>query len=414
MDALNYNEKKLQQGKAICIAANGYLLPAGKMNFYQKLAGFENLNKRNDRAVTKTLHVSLNFDPSEKLSTEQLNAIAETYMQKIGFGEQPYLVYRHDDAGHPHVHIVSTTIMDDGSRINTHNIGRNQSEKARKEIETDYHLIRAEDQRKHPVNEIKPVDIEKVQYGKSETKRSIVNVLNAVVDKYNYTSLPEFNAILKQFNIMADRGGEDGAMFKKKGLLYRIIKEDAVAVGVPVKASSIYNKPTLQKLEKNFELNQANRGALKLKLKAILDDALKEEPSSIAHLKELLAKRQVFTVIRQNAEGRMYGITFVDNKNKSVFNGSEIGKAYSISHLQVNVLQSIKQPGTTVPSPGNDATANVIKIGPVTKQKQLLSHKDNKTSSLLEQLMSPKQQFENVPFQLMKKKKRKRKKNIND
>jgi uncharacterized protein YijF (DUF1287 family) len=53
-------------------------------------------------------------------------------MEKIGFGEQPYLIYKHEDAGHPHIHIVSTTIKADGSRINTHNIGRNQSEKQEK------------------------------------------------------------------------------------------------------------------------------------------------------------------------------------------------------------------------------------------------------------------------------------------
>ena len=116
------------------------------MNFYQKLNGFEQLNSLNDRATTKTLHVSLNFDPSEKIADDKLLRIAELYMNKIGFGEQPFIVYKHKDAGHPHIHIVSTTIKADGIRINTHNIGRNQSEKARKEIEQQYGLIKAERQ----------------------------------------------------------------------------------------------------------------------------------------------------------------------------------------------------------------------------------------------------------------------------
>jgi len=60
------------------------------------------------------------------------------YMEKIGFCEQPYLIYRHYDAGHPHIHIVSINIRRDGSRISLHNIGRNQSEKARKEIENEF------------------------------------------------------------------------------------------------------------------------------------------------------------------------------------------------------------------------------------------------------------------------------------
>ena len=139
--ALNYNEKKVQKGQAECLFAGNYLTEAKNMNFHQKLAGFDNLNILNDRAATKTLHVSLNFDPLEKLSHNKLSEIASLYMEKIGCGEQPYLVYQHHDAGHPHLHVVSTIIQQDGSRINTHNIGRNQSEKARKEIEQIYDLV---------------------------------------------------------------------------------------------------------------------------------------------------------------------------------------------------------------------------------------------------------------------------------
>lgn len=141
MKALNYSEKKVQKGQAECIAAGHYLRTVHQMTLEQKLRGFEMRNMVNDRAVTKTLHISLNFDPSEKLSKEKLSRIASAYLQKIGFGAQPYLVYEHRDAGHPHVHIVTTTIRDDGSRIPTHNIGRSLSEKARKEIEESFGLI---------------------------------------------------------------------------------------------------------------------------------------------------------------------------------------------------------------------------------------------------------------------------------
>jgi len=192
--ALNYNEKKVQKSKAVCLHAANYLKDAKDMNFYQKLAGFERLNSLNERATTKTLHVSLNFDPSEKLAESKLLQIASAYMEMIGFGQQPYLVYKHEDAGHPHIHIVSTTIKADGSRINTHNIGRNQSEKARKEIEQLYGLVKAERQQQLPKPGIKPVDVEKTVYGKSETKRSISNIVGAVYSQYKFTSLPEFNA----------------------------------------------------------------------------------------------------------------------------------------------------------------------------------------------------------------------------
>jgi hypothetical protein len=416
IETLNYNEKKVQKGSAVCIGEQNCLLDHDKMNFYQKMAQFENRNVLNDRATTKTIHVSLNFDPSENHSVSRLNEIAAIYMDKIGFGEQPCLIYQHHDAGHPHLHIVSTTIRADGTRINTHNIGRNQSETARKEIESAYNLIKAENQQK-PVYIIKPVDVEKVQYGKAETKRSITNVLNTVVTKYNYTSLPELNAALKQFNVVADRGAEDGLMFQKKGLVYRVLNNESVPIGVPIKASSINNKPTLQKLEALFEQNKSSRDILKRKLKSSLDETLKQRPPSIAELKKLLLAKQVFTVIRQNTDGRMYGITFVDNKNKAVFNGSELGKQYSISYLQANIAQvpAILSP---VEVSGiekfkdvgkHSTTANISIQKPGQKRTPLIDNKLAKHDSLLEQLMSPKLQFENVPHQLVKKKKRKKK-----
>src|SRR5690242_4264011 len=142
--ALNYNEQKVKQGHAILLEATNYLRDAEKLSFNDKLKRFQGLIALNERAKTNSLHISLNFDNADKLSANQFKEIADEYMQKIGFGNQPYLVYQHNDAGHPHIHIVTTSIKEDGKRIDTFNIGRNQSEKARKEIEVKFHLTRAQ------------------------------------------------------------------------------------------------------------------------------------------------------------------------------------------------------------------------------------------------------------------------------
>ncbi|RZK03274.1 MAG: relaxase, partial [Flavobacterium sp.] len=141
--ALNYNEKKVQKGVATCLHADNFLKDAGAMNFYEKLGRFKHLIELNTRAKTNSLHISLNFHPWEALNREKLVQIAAVYMEKIGFGAQPYLVYEHLDAGHPHLHIVTTSIREDGSRIVTQNIGKNQSQVARKEIEEAFGLMQA-------------------------------------------------------------------------------------------------------------------------------------------------------------------------------------------------------------------------------------------------------------------------------
>jgi hypothetical protein len=386
------------------------LTEAKDMNFYQKLAELEKHNKLNKMATTKTLHVSLNFSPSDKLSDDKLVAIANGYMEKLGFGNQPYLVYKHEDAGHPHIHIVSTTIRKDGSRINTHNIGRNQSEKARKEIEQQYGLIKAERQQQLLKPGIKPVDVEKVIYGKSETKRSISNVVGAVFSQYKFASLPEFNAALKQFNVIADRGNEEGRIYKNRGLVYRILDANGNKVGVPIKASSISCKPILDNLEQKFAANETAKESLKPFVKIKLDECLSQSSSTMKDLMEHLKQKNICTLLRQNAEGRLYGITFVDNQNKCVFNGSDLGKSYSVTALQSrlgNIDEKIHEQVATktgLQFPALKAEKNLKKC-----KKQSIAMPAKK-ESLLGILLSTLKQFDNTPSGLLQKKRKKKKK----
>ena len=406
---MNYNEKKVQKGNAVCLHAANYLSEAKNMNFYQKLNGFEMFNNLNSRATTKTIHISLNFDPSEKLSNDKLIEVANVYMEKICFGQQPFLVYKYEDAGHPHIHIVSTTIKDDGSRVNTHNIGRNQSEKARKEIEQMYGLVKAERQQQLMKPGIKPVDAQKALYGKSETKRSISNAVSAVFSQFKFSSLPEFNAALKQFNVVADRGREEGRIYKNRGLVYRILDTDGNKVGVPIKASSIGCKPILDNLEKKFAANEVPKEPLKQRTKNAIDDCLQTSPGSMKNIVAALNQKNIYTVPRQNAEGRLYGITFVDNQNKVVFNGSDLGKGYSAAALQSRLGSGEKDVSAThEKKSGDTSNSNRDKI----QQKQFDKSNDLpvKNESLLETLMSTKEQFDNVPNGLLQKKRKKKRK----
>ena len=242
---------------ASCIAENHFPKAVPQLNFYDKLHWLRQRNELNSRATTKTLHVSLNFDPSETLSNDQLTNIAHDYMQHIGFAEQPYLVYRHEDAGHPHIHTLATLIREDASRIDTHNIARDRSEPARKTIEVSFNLVRAEN--KKQLVEKTPVQLLKAVYGKTDTKRAIANVLKQVLSVYNYTTLAELNAVLKGFGVVADRGNPDSFTFRKGGLLYRLLDRDGVPAGVPIKASTIAGKSTLVYLEKRFAENKTDR-----------------------------------------------------------------------------------------------------------------------------------------------------------
>ncbi len=409
--ALNYNEKKVQKGQAECIHAGNYVLNPEQMKFHQKIERLKDLISLNERTKkTNTLHISLNFGPSEKHSKEKLAAIAQTYMEKIGFGKQPYLVYEHNDAGHPHIHIVTTTIQPDGKRIDTYNIGRNQSEKARKEIEQDFKLIKAQGKKGLQVSEIIPANVQKAQYGKAETKRSITNVLDAVINQYKYTSLAELNAILKQYNVIADRGTEGGRIYKSNGLLYKLLDVAGNKIGVPIKASLIYSQPTLKKLENKFEENEIKRQPDKQKLKTSIDWVLSKSPGSLKDFTEELLKEKIQSVLRQNKDGLVYGITFIDYRSKSVFNGSDLGKQYSIAGVQQKL--NVKTETILKEKPRKEIAPiqKQPKYNSVQVEKQLATNQSKE--DLLQQLTATERAFNKLPFELIKKKKRKRNHNL--
>ncbi|MCF3109628.1 relaxase/mobilization nuclease domain-containing protein [Niabella sp. CC-SYL272] len=333
--AVNYNEEKVRLGKANLIHAEKYLDDPADLSFKDRLSRLEDLAALKERTKENCVHVSLNFDPTEQMSDEKMIRIARDYMQGIGFGDQPFLVYRHHDAAHVHCHIVSTNVISRDDKISLHNLVPNFSEPTRKKIEEKYGLIRAEGRGKEQERMLKPVDLEKAIYGKAETKKAISNVVRTIVREYKFSSLAELNAVLKEYNVAADRGEPDSPMFKNKGLVYSLLDKKGEKIGVPIKASAIYTTPTMKKLEERFDKNKEARKSYREPLKHVIDRILPSAKDRAA-FQSLLAKENIKVVFREN-ESRVYGITFVDHRSKTVFNGSDLGKPYSAASIQARI-----------------------------------------------------------------------------
>ncbi|MEO2072066.1 MAG: relaxase/mobilization nuclease domain-containing protein [Zunongwangia sp.] len=418
---LNYNENKVKQGVAECIGAGNYPVDPDKMSFTMKLNRFLKQMELNEKTKRNSVHISLNFDVSEKhLPKQKLLEIANGYLDKIGFGEQPYLVYQHHDAGHPHIHLVTTNIEADGKRIDLHHLGIRKSEPARKALEKEFGLVKAEAQKKDENYQLKPIVVGKAMYGKSQTKMAIQNILENVLNPYKYTSLPELNAVLNQYNVKAERGTENSKVYQTGGLLYRVLDADGNAVGVPIKASLFYNKPTLKFLEQKFKENATKRTPFKRRIKNAVDKKLLSKKISIPELISALEKQGIHTVLRQNANGILYGITYVDHQTKCVFNGSVLGKAYSAKAIQERCLPErvsgqdlLRHPDpkqTIGLQPQTAAAAETKEVDKEYQSVSILTGKEN----VLEVLTQAENTSNYLPNQLKKKRKKKKKRNLNN
>jgi Relaxase/Mobilisation nuclease domain len=400
--ALNYNEQKVKTGSAELLYAHSFIKDEANLKFYDKLERFESLIGLNRRAKTNSLHVSLNFSPDEKIPNDTLVAIANTYMEKIGFGVQPFLVYKHQDAGHPHIHIVSTNIQKNGRRISLHNLGRNGSEKARKEIEQQFGLRKATSTPKLG-QEVNADLTKKVHYGKVATKQAISNVLDKVLRVYRFSSLAELNAVLRLYNITADRGKEGSIVHRYGGLNFRVLDAQGEKIGVPIKASSLHLKPTLTRLEEMFKRNEEIKVDHKKKCQQTIDWILLRKPLNFSGLEDQLRKENITLIKRINSEGRVYGLTFIDHNSKCVFNGSDLGKGYSAQGIQKRL---------SIPdNNAHEQSTNTPHSLP--SSEQAVFHPDQVLEKELENLFGnlfqPIETNEGLPFDLKKRKQKKRK-----
>jgi hypothetical protein len=225
-------------------------------------------------------------------------------------------------------------------------VGRNQSVAARKEIDRLYGLRKVEDSQHIQVYDPDPVNAQKVAYGKLPTKKAIKDVLRFVLKKYKFTSLPELNAVLQQYNVMADRGAPGSRIYENGGLVYRVLDEQGNKTGVPIKASAFYFKPILANLQGKFEKNKPLRKADIPGVRGRIDWALGKKPGTFQAWLEELRKENIRVVARQ---GTVYGLTYVDFKTRSVLNGSDLGKRYSAQAITQQFNKSGKPVSVNTP-----------------------------------------------------------------
>ncbi|SCY90626.1 Relaxase/Mobilisation nuclease domain-containing protein [Flavobacterium anhuiense] len=410
-----YNENKVKEGAAQCIGEGNYPAPVKDLNPAMKLNRLLHQNALNGNVRRNSVHISLNFHPSENYSAEKLMKIADAYMEKIGFAEQPYLVYRHDDAGHPHIHLVSIKVRGDGSRIDMQNIGKNQSEKARKEIEKQFNLVRAEGRKNQGMALLKPVAAGKVCYGRTESKKAMSAVLNSVLLNYKYTSLAELNAVLQLYNITADRGSGDSRIFKSGGLVYHILDKGGKAAGVPIKASDFAMKPTLAFLEQRYALNSGGQAFEKKRIRTAVDAVFLSRNRNMKKLAAALQKQGIDAVLRKSDKGQLYGITYVDHVTRCVLNGSALGKNYSAKGI-------LERCGEGALLRENGATDRGLEKGHDRHEEQSQTASEKAYEKALEGiavktldgLFRPEWQPENVPAALKRKPRRKKKRGGSD
>ena len=322
--ALGYNFKKVEKGEAsILLAAELYQDKEGRYTMEDMLADMEALIPKNCRTKKTVFHCSLNPHPDEKLSDEQLTQIAKEYMEALGYGNQPYIVFKHNDIAREHIHIVSLRIDGEGKKIND-KFEKRRSKQITDALERKYNLIPSS-----KVSNKEEVETPKVDISKENIKEQVSNVVRMVMKHYHFCSLGELNAILSVYNLAVEEVKTEFRGKKYDGQVYVPTDEKGNKAGTPIHASDIGRGVGYTAVQNRM---QKSKQAIKPLIPAIRNKVLqtmRTSPKTKEELLQRLEEQGLRVVIRKNEGGRIYGITFIDDKEGIALNGSRLGKGYA-------------------------------------------------------------------------------------
>ena len=322
--ALGYNFKKVEKGEAsILLAAELYQDKEGRYTMEDVLADMEALIPKNCRTKKTVFHCSLNPHPDEKLSDERLTQIAKEYMEALGYGKHPYIVFKHNDIAREHIHIVSLRIDGEGKKIND-KFEKRRSKQITDALERKYNLIPSS-----KVSNKEEVETPKVDISKENIKEQVSNVVRMVMKHYHFCSLGELNAILSVYNLAVEEVKTEFRGKKYDGLVYVPTDEKGNKAGTPIHASDIGRGVGYTAVQNRM---QKSKQAIKPLIPAIRNKVLqtmRTSPKTEEELQQRLEEQGLRVVIRKNEGGRIYGITFIDDKEGIALNGSRLGKGYA-------------------------------------------------------------------------------------
>ena len=322
--ALGYNFKKIEKKEASILLAQGlYQNKEGTYTMAEVFADMQALIPEKCRTKKMVFHCSLNPHPDEKLSDETLMQIAKEYMEALGYGKQPYIVFKHNDIAREHIHIVSLRVDSRGRKIND-KFEKRRSKKITDALERKFGLIPSSKVTEKAVAETLKVDI-----GKGNIKEQVASALRMVLKHYRFCSLGELNAILSKYNLAVEEVKTEFRGKKYDGLVYVLTDGKSNKVSTPIHASDIGRGVGYTAVQNRIQKSKQGIKPLLRILRNKVLQTMRTSPNTEKEFLQRLEEQGLRVVIRKNDNGRIYGITFIDDEQGVAFNGSRLGKGYA-------------------------------------------------------------------------------------
>lgn len=263
---VSYNETRVKNGEATLLEASNFNPLCDQAKDY--INELRRWSERNTRVKNPQLHVVISL--KGKIEDEkELLVIGKEWLRKMGYIDNPYLIYIHNNTKNSHIHIVTSRIDKNGNKID-HNFERVRSNKI--------------------LNEITGINLSK------ETRSQIYSLL-----RYSFSTNRQFLELCRDngYNIKEE---SDNIILSKGGV------EVGLSNDLIEFCSRRYYKEIDSKRKKQLQ-------AYIFKYAKLLnrDDFV-----------DVMRKRFGLSFKLYGKDGHLYGFSIIDYKNQSIYKGSEL------------------------------------------------------------------------------------------
>ena len=169
-----------------------------------------------------------------------------------------------------------------------------------------------------------------MDYRAGDVKHQLSNTVKALVGSYRFQSFTEYKALLSIYNVQAEevKGEVNGKPYN--GIVYSVTNDKGEKQGNPLKSSSLGKSVGYEAIQRHIKKSAKDIQDKKLKerTRRTVGAVMKSARSRELLVTDLKAKG-IDVLFRQNDTGRIYGVTFIDHENRTVLNGSRLGKDFS-------------------------------------------------------------------------------------
>ena len=323
MKTLTYNFRKVDRDQAD-IFLSGQLSADGRLTAERVFREMTAYIPSGAQTKNIVFHASINPRPDEPLSDDRLRTIACEYLRRLGYGDQPFIVFKHRDIAREHIHLVSTRVRHDGSKIRD-TMEHVRSARIMRSLEAKFGLLPSGHSQKKEDVSVKP---SAVDINAGDIKRQVAAAVEHVLGRYAFQSVGEMNLVLARFRVTAEEVKTERKGRPFDGIVYAATDAEERKICTPIKASEIGQQVSYAALRRHFEQSKSVVRERSGAIRRAIADVMQTSPDRAAFV-DRMRGHGIETVTRINAAGRLYGITFIDDANGIAVNGSRLGKGFA-------------------------------------------------------------------------------------